>query len=77
MPPVRPPEGAGRWYVDWSAGVVGLWAGLRTNQPHPTTGAHAAHVVEIMEAVHRSIRENRAIPLASTFTGPQPLSWAK
>ena len=74
--PVRPALGSGRWYVDWAAGVVGLWRGLRTNQPHPTGGAHAAHVVEIMEAVHRSIREGRAIQLASTFPPPEPLAWA-
>lgn len=77
VPPVRLPAGAGRWYVDWSAGVVGLWRGLRTNQPHPTTGAHAAHVVEIMEAVHRSIREGRAIQVGSTFPAPEPLAWAR
>jgi predicted dehydrogenase/sugar phosphate isomerase/epimerase len=76
LPPVRPPEGAGRWYVDWSAGVVGLWQGLRTNQAHPTTGEHAAHVVEVMESVHRSIRESRAIQLTSTFAPPKPQIWA-
>ena len=74
--PVRPATGTGRWCVDWAAGVVGLWHGLRANQPHPTGGAHAAHVVEIMEAVHRSIREGRAIQLTSTFPPPEPLAWA-
>ncbi len=77
LPLVKPSVGTGRWYVDWAAGVVGLWRGLRTGQPHPTTGAHAAHVVEIMEAVHRSIREEKAIQLASTFPAPQPMPWAK
>ena len=77
VPPVRPSAGVGRWYVDWSAGVVGLWRGLRTGTPHPTGGAHAAHVVEIMEAIHRSIREGRAVQLTSAFPAPEPLSWAK
>jgi hypothetical protein len=63
--------------VDWAAGVVALWRGLRTNQPHPTGGAHAAHVVEIMEAVHRSAREGRAIQLAGDFPAPAPQPWAK
>jgi len=75
--PVRAPAGVGRWAVDWAAGVVELWRGLRTGQPHPTSGAHAAHVVEIMEAVHRSIREGRAIPLTSTFPAPEPMGWAQ
>lgn len=77
IPPVREPLGTGRWYVDWAAGVVGLWRGLRFSQPHPTTGAHAAHVVEIMEAVHRSLREGRSIHLTGDFHPPEPMPWAR
>jgi predicted dehydrogenase/sugar phosphate isomerase/epimerase len=77
IPLVREPAGTGRWYVDWAAGVVGLWRGLRFNQPHPTTGAHAAHVVEVMESVHRSLREGRAIYLSSDFHPPEPQPWAR
>ena len=76
IPLVREAAGTGRWYVDWSAGVVGLWGGLRFNRPHPTTGAHAAHVVEVMEAVHRSLREGRSIHLGSDFHAPEPQPWA-
>lgn len=75
--PVRPAAGFGEWYCDWSAGVVGLWRGLRTHTPHPTGGAHAAHVVEIMEAVHRSARERCGIELKGTFPAPEPMEWAK
>ncbi len=77
IPLVRESAGTGRWYVDWAAGVVGLWRGLRTNEPHPTGGAHAAHVVEVMEAVHTSAREGRAILLVSTFPAPPPQDWAE
>ncbi len=77
IPLVRQVAGTGPWYVDWAAGVVALWRGLRTNQPHPTGGAQAAHVVEIMEAAHRSAREGRAIQLAGDFPAPPPQPWAK
>lgn len=77
VPPVRPSAGAGPWYVDWAAGVVGLWHGLRTGQPHPTGGAHAAHVVEIMQAMHTSAREGRAVPVTSNFPAAVPQPWAK
>ena len=77
IPLVREPTGNGRWYVDWSAGVVGLWRGLRFSQPHPTGGAHAAHVVEVMETVHQSIREGKSLSLTSTFPAPPPQVWAK
>ena len=76
IPPVRQVAGTGSWYVDWAAGVVALWRGLRTHQPHPTGGAHAAHVVEIMQAVHQSAREGRAISLVGDFPAPPPQSWA-
>lgn len=77
VPPVRPPAGEGEWWCDWGAGVVGLWRGLRTGGMHPTTGAHAAHVVDVMECVHRSIREKRAVELSSSFPAPEPLAWAR
>jgi hypothetical protein len=50
---------------------------LRTGRPHPTGAAHAAHVVDVMHAVHLSIREGRSIELTSTFAAPEPLEWAK
>lgn len=63
--------GDGEWYCDWSAGVYELWKALREDKPHPTTGAHAAHVVEIVEATHRAITSGKAVAVSSTF--PQPI----
>ncbi len=77
VPPVRPSAGFGDWYCDWSAGVVGLWHGLRNGVPHPTGGAHAAHVVEIMEGIHRSARDGRIVQLSGAFPAPAPQPWAK
>ena len=75
--PVRPAAGFGEWYCDWSAGVFELWRALRTGQPHPTSGAHAAHVVEIIQSVHQSIRAGKTVELTSTFPAPPPLEWAR
>jgi hypothetical protein len=77
MLPVRRPARTGEWWCDWGAGVLELWRGLRSGRPHPTGAAHAAHVVDVMHAVHRSIQENRAIDLSSTFPAPEPLEWAR
>jgi len=77
LPPVRPPAGEGEWYCDWSAGVYELWRGLRSGTPHPTDGAQAAHVVDVIETVHRSLKEGRALPLSSSFRLPDPLEWAR
>lgn len=77
VPPVRLAAGFGDWYCDWGAGVLELWRGLRTGKPHPTSGAHAAHVVDVMASIHRSIKEGRAVELSSAFPVPEPLVWAR
>lgn len=74
---IREPAGQGVWYCDWSAGVYELWRGLRNGTPHPTSGAQAAHVVEVIAAVHASIRAGRAVAIESRFAPPPPLEWAR
>lgn len=64
-------------FCDWSAGVYELWRALRADRPHPTGGAHAAHVVEIIEAVQRAVRTGGAVALTSDFPVPEPLEWAR
>ncbi|MBD5779510.1 Gfo/Idh/MocA family oxidoreductase [Pelagicoccus sp. NFK12] len=63
--------GEGEWYCDWSAGVYELWKALRSDRAHPTSGAQAAHVVEIVEAAHESMRAGRSVAVASSFPAPQ------
>lgn len=75
--PVREPVGRDEWWVDWGAGLLELWRALRNGTPHPTTGAQAAHVVEVIELIHRSIRERRALDPVSSFAPPEPLAWAR
>ncbi len=74
--PVRLPAGIGQSWCDWSAGVAALADGLRNDRPHPTTAAHAAHVVEVMEGIHRSASEGAAVRINSRFPPPDPQPWA-
>ncbi|KPV53039.1 hypothetical protein SE17_11950 [Kouleothrix aurantiaca] len=48
-------------------------------QPSPqrVTGAQAAHVVEICEAISTSAREGHPIDIRSNFVPPTPLDWAE
>ena len=75
--PVRRPAGQGEWYCDWSAGVYELWKGLREGRPHPTSGEHAAHVVEVVEAVETAVQTGQRVELTSSFVPPLPLAWAR
>jgi predicted dehydrogenase len=52
-------------------------AALREDRPHRATGEQAAHVVEILEATARSMREGRAVEVASSFPQPEPLEWGR
>ena len=57
-------------------GTIDLAEALRDDRPHRTTGEHAAHVVEIAEAIHASIKTGRAIEITSTFPEAKPFDWA-
>ena len=61
---------------EWSRGLVDMADAIRTDRPHRVTGAHAAHVVEIMAGIHTSIRDQRPVELESSFTQPVPMEWA-
>ncbi len=64
---------APRYHVDWSAGLVEFAAGLQGERPSRLQAAHAAHVVEILEASQISAAEGRPVTLSSRFDPPPPL----
>ena len=38
---------------------------------------HAAHVVEVLNAVEESAGDGGAVAVASAFTPPEPMDWAR
>jgi predicted dehydrogenase len=60
-PDRHPAEG-----IEFARGLSDLAHALRENRPHLTTGAHAAHIVEVMEAILESTR------LRQTVSVPAP-----
>lgn len=71
--PLRPPaEG-----IEFARGLSDLAEALREGRSHRTTGEHAAHVVELMQAINASIASGQAIEVKSTFPDSKPLSWAR
>ncbi|RFA16737.1 hypothetical protein B7R22_02460 [Subtercola boreus] len=53
--------------IDWSIGVLDLARALKENRPHRTSAQHAAHVVEVLNAVTRSADEGIRVDVRSTF----------
>ncbi len=63
--------------IEFGRGVVELARAIAEDRPHRTPGAHAAHVIEICEAVHACLQDGVARTLQSTFPAPTPMEWAR
>ena len=59
--------------VRWGTGVREMVSSILADVPHRTTGAHAAHIVEVLEATYRSISTNDTVAVQSDFEPPEPL----
>jgi predicted dehydrogenase len=70
--PVRPAYHG----IDWSRALADLAAAVEDGRPPRASGAHAAHVVEILDAIATSSREGGAVEVRSSFPQPEPLEWA-
>lgn len=68
-PDRHPAEG-----IEFARGLSDLAHALREDRPHLTTGAHAAHIVEVMEAILDSVRSrsSRSIPAPKGAALPIP-----
>ncbi len=62
--------------VEWGRAVRDMAEAIRRGRPHRATGAQAAHVVEILEAITTSMRTGQPVALHSSFTPPAPMEWA-
>lgn len=56
--------------IDWSIGLVDLAAAIRDDRPHRNQAAHAAHVVEVLEAINRSAEIGQPVEVHSSFPAP-------
>jgi len=55
-------------------GVLDMARAMRGGVPHRATGEIALHVLEIMEAIERSISAGTFEPVRTTFAAPAPLA---
>ena len=56
--------------IDWGRALGDLSEAIVTGRPHRATGAQAAHVVEILDAITLSVEEGRAVEITSSFVRP-------
>jgi len=73
IPPLREPFKG----TDWGRALVDLARAIDEGRPHRAAGEHAAHVVEILNAVESSYGDGGAVSVTSGFTTPEPMDWAR
>jgi predicted dehydrogenase len=74
IPPVREPFHG----LDWGRPLVDLAYAVEEGRPHRSSGEHAAHVVEVFDAVRSSLAQGGlAVDVRSDFPRPEPMDWAR
>jgi predicted dehydrogenase len=74
VPLVKEPYKGG---AEWARGPLELAKAVREKRRPRASGEHAAHVVEITEAIGFSVAEKRTVAVQSTFERPEPMDWAR
>jgi predicted dehydrogenase len=62
--------------IDWAAPLLDLADAVEQNRPHRMGAEHAAHVVDVFEAIEASAAGAGTVEVASDFPRPEPLDWA-
>jgi predicted dehydrogenase len=73
IPPVREPYPG----TDWGRALVDLAHAIEDGRPHRAGAEHAAHVVEVLDAVARAGADGGSVRVSSSFPIPEPMEWAR
>lgn len=63
--------------VEFARAVDEMAKAMQAGRPQPSTGAHAAHIVEILEAIETAMKQGGAVAVTSNFTRPGPMEWGR
>jgi predicted dehydrogenase len=56
--------------LDWSLGVLDFAQSMLDGVPHRNSPSHAAHVVEVLQAIATSAAQGEVVAVTSNFTSP-------
>jgi predicted dehydrogenase len=62
--------------IDWAAPLLDLADAVAHDRPHRMRVEHAAHVLDVFEAIEASAAGAGAVAVASDFPRPEPFDWA-
>lgn len=69
-------DGEGGDRVQWGRGLVDLARAIDEDRPHRASGEHAAHVVEVVDAIRRAAGSGEEVAVGSSFAAPDPIGWS-
>lgn len=61
-------ESYGEKEIHWGTGLRDMVKSMLAGEPHKTTGARAAHIVEVLDAAHTASQTGETIKLSSDWT---------
>lgn len=73
VPSVRPPFNG----TEFARAIDEMTLAMNAGRPQRASGAQAAHVVEILEAMGTSMKNGGPVPVTSSFTPPAPMEWSE
>ena len=73
IPPVREPFPG----TDWARALVDLADAVENGRPHRASAEHAAHIVEVMNAIETAATDGGTVEVHSAFLPPEPMEWAR
>jgi len=76
-PSIVPPIRNGYDGTEYARGLEEIADAILNNKPHRASAEHAAHVIEVMEAIDNSVKTNESIDVHSDFTQPPLMDWAR
>lgn len=62
--------------IDWTTALLDLAEAVEEGRPHRASAEHAAHVVEVLNAIDASRERGSPVEVHSEFERPQPMEWA-
>ena len=62
--------------IGWSRALVDLAEALEEGRPHRAGAEHAAHVVEVLDAISTASAGGGPVDVRSSFDPPAPFEWA-
>lgn len=73
VPLIKPPYKG----TEWGRAVLDMAQAIEKGHPHRATGAQAAHIVEILNAIAKSVVTGHPVDVRSSFTPPALMDWAQ